>query len=92
MLNQFDLTWDVMAKHHEGFSPHRHKVQSSSSSADTPSRCIARLLENPYNDRMSKYMYRGNVDRNHTDTHTKTGFNTLPGHVEPFLVGDVKSP
>ncbi|KAG0322062.1 hypothetical protein BG000_003037, partial [Podila horticola] len=78
-LHKFDITWDVMAKRHEGFVPKDKVVESSAEleenaeqikfRKDMLSRYFARLLDNPYDERMIKYLEY--VARIHTDTPTK---------------------
>ncbi|KAI8599772.1 Protoglobin-domain-containing protein [Dissophora ornata] len=107
-LHTFDITWDVMAKRHEGFTPSGSKVIEKSSELsedadqikfrkDMLSRYFAKLLENPYDERMIKYLEY--VARIHTDTPTKKSkinvdlihINALLGYVETVLIGGVKS-
>ncbi|KAF9349485.1 hypothetical protein BGX34_001769 [Mortierella sp. NVP85] len=106
-LNQFDITWDTMAKRHEGFTPSGAVVEDVSKLTqdaeqikfrkDMLSRYFARLLENPYDERMIKYLEY--VARIHTDTPTKKSkinvdlihINALLGYVEAVLIGGVKS-
>ncbi|KAF9177316.1 hypothetical protein BGZ51_008711 [Haplosporangium sp. Z 767] len=107
-LHQFDITWDVMAKRHEGFTPKDSKVIENSSELtenaeqikfrkDMLSKYFARLLDNPYDERMIKYLEY--VARIHTDTPGKKSkinvdlihINALLGYVETVLIGGVKS-
>ncbi|KAI1306699.1 hypothetical protein EDD11_004702 [Mortierella claussenii] len=107
-LHQFDITWDTMAKRHEGFTPKDAKVIEQSSQLsetaeqikfrkDMLSRYFAKLLENPYDERMIKYLEY--VARIHTDTLTKKSkinvdlihINALLGYVETVLIGGIKS-
>ncbi|KAF9345304.1 hypothetical protein BGX34_004861 [Mortierella sp. NVP85] len=106
-LNQFNITWDTMAKRHEGFTPTGTVVEDVSKLTqdaeqikfrkDMLSRYFARLLENPYDERMIKYLEY--VARIHTDTPTKKSkinvdlihINALLGYVEAVLIGGVKS-
>ncbi|KAG0247925.1 hypothetical protein BG011_000725 [Mortierella polycephala] len=107
-LHQFDITWDVMAKRHEGFTPKDSKVIEDSSELtenaeqikfrkDMLSKYFARLLDNPYDERMIKYLEY--VARIHTDTPGKKSkinvdlihINALLGYVETVLIGGVKS-
>ncbi|KAK3813976.1 MAG: Protoglobin-domain-containing protein [Benniella sp.] len=106
-LNQFDITWDTLAKRHEGFTPSGAVVEDASKLTqdaeqikfrkDMLSRYFARLLENPYDERMIKYLEY--VARIHTDTPTKKSkinvdlihINALLGYVEAVLIGGVKS-
>ncbi|KAK3813984.1 MAG: Protoglobin-domain-containing protein [Benniella sp.] len=92
-LNTFDITWDTMTKRHEGFTPTGAVVKDVSKLTqdveqikfrkDMLSRYFARLLENPYDERMIKYL--GYVARIHTDTPTKKS------KINTVLIGGVKS-
>ncbi|KAF9425624.1 hypothetical protein BGZ94_007372 [Podila epigama] len=106
-LHQFDITWDVMAKRHEGFTTSGKVIESSAElqenaeqikfRKDMLSRYFKKLLENPYDERMIKYLEY--VARIHTDTPTKKSkinvdlihINALLGYVETALIGGVKS-
>ncbi|KAG0341735.1 hypothetical protein BG004_005924 [Podila humilis] len=106
-LHKFDITWDVMAKRHEGFKPKGDVIESSAQlqedaeqikfRKDMLSRYFAKLLENPYDERMIKYLEY--VARIHTDTPTKKSkinvdlihINALLGYVETVLIGGIKS-
>ncbi|KAG0363133.1 Protoglobin-domain-containing protein [Gamsiella multidivaricata] len=106
-LHTFDITWDVMAKRHEGFTPTKSVIENSSEldenaeqikfRKDMLSRYFAKLLENPYDERMIKYLEY--VARIHTDTPTKKSkinvdlihINALLGYVETVLIGGIKS-
>lgn len=106
-LHTFDITWDTMARRHEGFTPTGAVVEDVKKLAedseqikfrkDMLSRYFARLLENPYDERMIKYLEY--VARIHTDTPTKKSkinvdlihINALLGYVETVLIGGVKS-
>ncbi|KAG0242488.1 Protoglobin-domain-containing protein [Mortierella sp. GBAus27b] len=106
-LQQFDITWEVMAKRHEGFTPSGAVIVDSAKLTqdseqikfrkDMLSRYFARLLENPYDERMIKYLEY--VARIHTDTPTKKSkinvdlihINALLGYVETVLIGGIKS-
>ncbi|KAF9301543.1 hypothetical protein BGZ74_006585 [Mortierella antarctica] len=106
-LHKFDITWDTMAKRHEGYVPKEKVVESSIElkedaeqikfRKDMLSKYFARLLENPYDERMIKYLEY--VARIHTDTPTKKSkinvdlihINALLGYVETVLIGGVKS-
>ncbi|KAF9963070.1 hypothetical protein BGZ65_006135 [Modicella reniformis] len=106
-LHQFDITWEVMAKRHEGFTPSKSVIEDSAQLTedaeqikfrkDMLSRYFARLLENPYDERMIKYL--DYVARIHTDTPNKKSkinvdlihINALLGYVETVLIGGVKS-
>ncbi|KAG0202818.1 hypothetical protein BGX28_004767 [Mortierella sp. GBA30] len=107
-LHQFDITWDIMAKRHEGFTPKDSKIveQASQLSEDADqikfrkdmlSKYFAKLLANPYDERMIKYLEY--VARIHTDTPGKKSkinvelihINALLGYVETVLIGGIKS-
>ncbi|KAF9965493.1 hypothetical protein BGZ70_004771 [Mortierella alpina] len=107
-LHQFDITWDVMAKRHEGFTPKDAKVIEKSSELgedaeqikfrkDMLSKYFAKLVTNPYDERMVKYLEY--VARIHTDTPGKKSkinvelihINALLGYVETVLIGGIKS-
>ncbi|KAF9897861.1 hypothetical protein BX616_004859 [Lobosporangium transversale] len=107
-LHQFDITWSVMAKRHEGYVPKDAKViedvaeltenaEQIKFRKDMLSRYFAKLLENPYDEKMIKYLEY--VAKIHTDTPTKKSkinvdlihINALLGYVETVLIGGVKS-
>ncbi|KAF9346613.1 hypothetical protein BGX34_003769 [Mortierella sp. NVP85] len=96
-----------MAKRHEGFtltdaivedvSKLTRDVEQIKFRKDMLSRYFARLLENPYDERMIKYLEY--VARIHTDTPTKKSkinvdlihINSLLGYVEAVLIGDYRA-
>ncbi|KAF9585466.1 hypothetical protein BGW38_002257 [Lunasporangiospora selenospora] len=106
-LHKYDITWAVMAKRHEGFVPKDKVIENTSDLSedaeqikfrkDMLSRYFAKLLENPYDERMIKYLEY--VARIHTDTPGKKSkinvdlihINVLLGYVETVLIGGIKS-
>ncbi|KAF9352614.1 hypothetical protein BGX26_009594 [Mortierella sp. AD094] len=106
-LHQFDITWDIMAKRHEGFTPSGKVIEQSSQLTenaeqikfrkDMLTRYFGKLLSDPYDEKMIKYLEY--VARIHTDTPTKKSkinvdlihINALLGYVETVLIGGVKS-
>ncbi|KAG0306578.1 hypothetical protein BGZ98_002142 [Dissophora globulifera] len=107
-LHRYDITWDIMAKRHEGFTPAASKVIETSADLsenaeqikfrkDMLSRYLFKLLENPYDEKMIKYLEY--VARIHTDTPTKKSkinvdfihINALLGYVEAVLIGGIKT-
>ncbi|KAG0053337.1 hypothetical protein BGZ83_001302 [Gryganskiella cystojenkinii] len=105
-LHSFDITWDTMAKRHEGFKPKETVVEDSSKlkedseqikfRKDMLTRYFDKLLKNPYDERMIKYLEY--VARIHTDTPGKKSkinvdlihINALLGYVEQILIGGIK--
>ncbi|KAF9979259.1 hypothetical protein BGZ73_002527 [Actinomortierella ambigua] len=106
-LHQYDITWAFMAKRHEGFVP-RGKVVEDVQKLDVDaeqikfrkdmlSKYLARLVENPYDEKMIKYL--DYVAKIHTDTPGKKSkinvdlihCNALLGYVETVLMGGVNS-
>jgi hypothetical protein len=65
-LHHFDITWDTMAKRHEGFTPKGNVVEDSTKlqedseqikfRKDMLTRYFDKLLKNPYDERMIKYL------------------------------------
>ncbi|KAF9110897.1 hypothetical protein BGX27_005736 [Mortierella sp. AM989] len=106
-LHQFDITWDVMAKRHEGFVPHGQVIERSDELSENAeqikfrknmlSRYLGKLLDDPYDEKMIRYLEY--VARIHTDTPTKKSkinvdlihINALLGYVETVLIGGIKS-
>ncbi|KAG0226116.1 hypothetical protein BGW42_003905 [Actinomortierella wolfii] len=106
-LHSYDITWAFMAKRHEGFSPKSkviENVQQLDINAeqikfrkDMLSKYLARLVENPYDEKMIKYLEY--VAKIHTDTPGKKSkinvdlihCNALLGYVETVLMGGVNS-
>ncbi|KAF9923529.1 hypothetical protein FBU30_006429 [Linnemannia zychae] len=106
-LHSFDITWATMAKRHEGFVPKEGIVENVAELTenaeqikfrkDMLSKYFDRLLTNPYDERMIKYLEY--VARIHTDTPGKKSkinvdlihINALLGYVEQVLIGGIKS-
>ncbi|KAK3837489.1 MAG: Protoglobin-domain-containing protein [Linnemannia gamsii] len=106
-LHQFDITWSIMAKRHEGFVPKTGVVENAAElnenadqikfRKDMLSKYFDKLLTNPYDERMIKYLEY--VARIHTDTPTKKSkinvdlihINALLGYVEQVLIGGIKT-
>ncbi|KAF9207652.1 hypothetical protein BGZ49_010839 [Haplosporangium sp. Z 27] len=106
-LHKFDITWDIMAKRHEGFTPGTKVIEKSSELGenseqikfrkDMLTRYFNKLLNDPYDEKMIKYLEY--VARIHTDTPTKKSkinvdlihINALLGYVETVLIGGIKS-
>ncbi|KAF9438852.1 hypothetical protein BGZ76_003877 [Entomortierella beljakovae] len=106
-LHSFDITWDIMAKRHEGFTPKGKVIEESSKLSedseqikfrkDMLSRYLGKLLTDPYDEKMIKYL--DYVARIHTDTPTKKSkinveyihINALLAYVEAALIGGIKT-
>ncbi|KAF9997058.1 hypothetical protein BGZ80_003670 [Entomortierella chlamydospora] len=106
-LHSFDITWETMARRHEGFTPSGKVIEKASQLSedaeqikfrkDMLTRYFGKLLSDPYDEKMIKYLEY--VARIHTDTPTKKSkinvdlihINALLGYVETVLIGGIKS-
>ncbi|KAF9158471.1 hypothetical protein DFQ27_003213 [Actinomortierella ambigua] len=106
-LHSFDITWAFMAKRHEGFTPKGNVIEDVNKLGENDeqikfrkdflTRYLARLVDNPYDEKMIKYL--DYVAKIHTDTPGKKSkinvdlihCNALLGYVETLLIGGVNS-